>query len=109
MKKEKKYQQDPYRMRPIQMAVWSGRAISIAVNVIVLMQITFYCTNILAMSPVLVGTLLMASKIFDGVTDIFAGVLIDKTKTRCCPSGFYREHLYERKKNLHVSMLSVII
>ena len=82
MKKEKKYQQDPYRMRPIQMAGWSGRAISIAVNVIVLMQITFYCTNILAMSPVLVGTLLMASKIFDGVTDIFAGVLIDKTKTR---------------------------
>ena len=54
MKKEKKYQQDPYRMRPIQMAGWSGRAISIAVNVIVLMQITFYCTNILAMSPVLV-------------------------------------------------------
>ena len=82
MKKEKKYQQDPYRMRPIQMAGWSGRAISIAVNVIVLMQITFYCTNILAMSPVLVGTLLMASKIFDGVKDIFAGVLIDKTKTR---------------------------
>ncbi len=36
----------------------------------------------LGMDPVLVGTLLMASKLFDGVTDLLAGVLIDRTNTK---------------------------
>ncbi len=80
MKKEK--QTDPYRLRPMQVVGWSGRAVSLASNVIILMQITYYCTNILGLSAVLAGTLMMASKIFDGVTDLLAGVLIDKTHTR---------------------------
>ncbi|MCC8105191.1 MAG: MFS transporter [Clostridiales bacterium] len=74
--------QDPYRMRASQQIGWSGRAVSIASNVVILAYITYYCTNILGMNSVLVGTLLLASKIFDGVSDLFAGVLIDKTHTK---------------------------
>ncbi len=73
---------DPYRLTVGKQLGWSGRAVSLASNVTVLTYITFYCTNMLGMAPVLVGTLLMASKIFDGVTDLAAGVLIDRTNTK---------------------------
>lgn len=75
-------ERDPYKLTALKQIGWSGRAVSLASNVMVLGYLTFYCTNILGMDPVLVGTLLLVSKIFDGVTDIFAGVLIDRTKTR---------------------------
>ncbi len=78
MKKER----DPYKMRPIHVVGWSGRAVSLACNVIILMQVTFFCTNYLGLSPALAGGLLLASKLFDGVTDLLAGILIDKTNTR---------------------------
>lgn len=74
--------QDPYRLTVGKQLGWSGRAVSLASNVTVLTYLTFYCTNILGMDPVLVGTLLMFSKLFDGVTDLMAGVLIDRTNTR---------------------------
>lgn len=45
---------------------WSTRAISLAINVIFIMQLTYYCTDILMMPTLLVGTLLLVSKIFDG-------------------------------------------
>jgi GPH family glycoside/pentoside/hexuronide:cation symporter len=61
---------------------WSSRAISISVNVLLMMQITYYCTNILGMSAVLAGTILLATKIFDGFTDLVAGALINKVRTR---------------------------
>lgn len=73
---------DPYRLTAGKQLGWSGRAVSLASNVTVLTYITFYCTNMLGMDPVLVGTLLLASKIFDGVTDLMAGMLIDRTKTK---------------------------
>lgn len=79
-KKEKIH--DPYRLTFGKQLGWSGRAVSLASNVTVLTYITFYCTNMLGMDPVLVGTLLMASKLFDGVTDLLAGILIDRTSTR---------------------------
>lgn len=46
------------------------------------MQITYYCTNSLGLSPGIVGTLLLVSKLFDGFTDLIAGLIIDKTKTK---------------------------
>ena len=73
---------DPYRLTAIKQLGWSGRGVSLACSVVVLGYITYYCTNMLGMDPVLVGTLLMASKIFDGVTDLMAGVLIDRTNTK---------------------------
>lgn len=61
---------------------WSGRTLSYSLNFLLMAQITFYCTDILAMPAGIVGTLLLASKIFDGITDIFAGYIIDRTHTR---------------------------
>lgn len=73
---------DPYRLTTGKLLGWSGRAVSLASNVTVLTYITFYCTNILQMDAILVGTLLLASKITDGITDLLAGVLIDRTKSK---------------------------
>ncbi len=44
--------------------------------------VMIYLTNTVGLNPGVVGTLIAASKFFDGVTDIFFGAMIDKTKTR---------------------------
>lgn len=44
--------------------------------------VMFYLTDSLGLSMGIVGTLMAVSKIFDGVTDIFFGRMIDKTKTK---------------------------
>lgn len=63
--------------------LWKSREVSVAaINTIVLGYLTIYCTDTLGMNPALVGTLLLASKAFDGVTDLFAGFLVDNTNTR---------------------------
>ena len=42
----------------------------------------FYLTETIGMDVGIVGTLMALSKLFDGVTDIFFGTLIDKTHTK---------------------------
>lgn len=44
--------------------------------------VMIYLTNTIGMSPGIVGTLIMLSKIFDGVSDIVFGTLIDRTHSR---------------------------
>lgn len=61
---------------------WASRAVSLAINVVIIAQISFYCTDMLGMDPILVGNLLLISKLFDGVTDLIVGFIIDKTNTR---------------------------
>lgn len=61
---------------------WTTRGLSLAVNVILIMQLTYYCTDMLGMGAALVGTLLLASKLFDGVTDLCVGYIIDRTNTK---------------------------
>lgn len=61
---------------------WSTRSISAGVSVIVMMQLTFYSTDVLGLPSALVGTVFLVSKIVDGFTDLFAGFLIDRTRTR---------------------------
>lgn len=61
---------------------WTSRAVSLGINAVLLMQITFFCTDMLGMNPLTVGTLFLASKLFDGVTDLIAGFIIDKTHTK---------------------------
>ncbi|MEH7492602.1 MFS transporter [Neobacillus niacini] len=77
-KKEKV--KNPNKIGALRFWAWQSRALSAGCNFLVLGFITIYCTDALNMPAVLVGTLLMTSKIFDGVTDLFAGYLIDKTK-----------------------------
>ncbi len=44
--------------------------------------VMIYLTDTVGMNAGIVGTLMMLSKLFDGVTDIFFGSLIDRTKSR---------------------------
>ena len=44
--------------------------------------VMIYLTNTVGLNPGIVGTLIAASKFFDGVTDVFFGAMIDKTKSR---------------------------
>ena len=44
--------------------------------------VMLYLTNTVGLNPGVVGTLIMVSKLFDGVSDMFFGTLIDKTKSR---------------------------
>ena len=41
-----------------------------------------YLTNTVGLNSGIVGTLIAASKLLDGVTDVFFGAMIDKTKTK---------------------------
>ena len=61
---------------------WSTRGFGLAVNTLLLMQISYYATESAGLPAALVGTLILISKIFDGVTDLVAGFIIEKTKTR---------------------------
>ncbi len=44
--------------------------------------VMIYLTNTVGLNPGVVGTLIAASKFFDGITDVFFGTMIDKTKSR---------------------------
>lgn len=44
--------------------------------------VMLYLTNTVGLNPGIIGTLIMVSKLFDGVSDIFFGTLIDKTKSK---------------------------
>ncbi len=62
--------------------LWQSRAISQAGNLMVLSYLTIYCTNILGLNPGLMGMLLLVSRLFDGITDIVAGYIVDRTNTK---------------------------
>lgn len=61
---------------------WPTRTISYAVGSVLLGYVTFYATDFMGISAATAGIIFMISKIFDGVTDIIAGYLIDKTHTK---------------------------
>ena len=62
--------------------VWSTRGISQAINVVLCMNIAFYCTDIVGLNATVVGTLFLVSKIIDAFTDLGFGFILDKTHTK---------------------------
>ncbi|MDR3334896.1 MAG: MFS transporter [Treponema sp.] len=80
---EKKIEQpNPDKLSPGKLLIWRTAPFSVAASFIVISYLSIYCTDTLGMPAALVGTILLASKVFDGVTDLFAGYLIDRTNTR---------------------------
>lgn len=73
---------NPDRLPVGKFLAWKARDISIACVTVIMTYLTIFCTDTLGMPAALVGTLLLASKICDGVTDIFAGFLVDNTNTK---------------------------
>lgn len=82
MEKNKNKTANPDKVSFGQLLAWNTRPISLGAVTIIIAYLSIYCTDTLGMPAALVGTLLMASKIFDGVTDIFAGWLVDNTKSK---------------------------
>lgn len=73
---------DPNYVHPGRLIAWQTRPIALGAVTIIITYLSIYCTDTLGMPAALVGTLLMASKIFDGVTDLVAGWLVDNTNTK---------------------------
>lgn len=61
---------------------WQARGISMGCMVIILGYLSIYCTDTLMIPAGVVGTLLLVSKVFDGITDLIAGFIIDNTHTK---------------------------
>lgn len=64
------------------MLCWPTSTISYAVGSALLGFVTFYATDVMGISAVSAGMIFMLSKIFDGITDVIAGYLIDHTYTK---------------------------
>lgn len=62
--------------------LWQSRMVSVSIVVLVMGFLMIYCTDTLNIPAALVSTILMGSKILDGVTDMFAGFIVDRTKTK---------------------------
>ena len=61
---------------------WSLRSGSTGVAIMVIGFLTVFCTDTLGIDARIVGTLLLASKLLDGITDLLAGFIVDKTNTK---------------------------
>ena len=72
--------------QPIPMRQQIAYAVSeIAVNpiyTITLTFLTFFYTDVLGLNAALVGAIILVSKVFDGISDLWAGNLIDHTHTK---------------------------
>ncbi len=62
--------------------LWNSRAVSAAIVTLMLAFLMIYCTDTLKVPPAYVSIILVASKVLDGVTDMFAGFIVDRTKTK---------------------------
>lgn len=51
--------------------------------------IMIYCTNTLGVNAAVIGTIMMLSKILDGITDVFMGRIIDATHSRMGKARFW--------------------
>lgn len=61
---------------------WSLRPGSTGIAMMILGYLTVFAVNTMKMPPALVGGLLLASKFIDGLTDLIAGLIVDRTNTR---------------------------
>lgn len=63
--------------------IWSFKGISINVpNTLIVTYLSFYATDVLGMPATLVATILLLTKLADGVTDLIAGFIVDNMHTR---------------------------
>lgn len=62
--------------------LWNSRMVSTSIVTLMLASLMFYCTDTLKVPASYVSIILVASKLLDGVTDMFAGFIVDRTKTK---------------------------
>lgn len=78
----KKREKNPKAVGVGRMFAWQSRAVSQGCALMAVGFLSIYCTDTLNMDPKLVAGLLVVSKLLDGVTDIIAGYIVDKTDTK---------------------------
>lgn len=79
----RKKEANPDKLGFGRLMLWKSSDMGAAgVQAIVLGYLSLYCSDTLGIDIATIGVLLMASKIFDGITDIFAGWLVDNTRTK---------------------------
>ncbi|MCR5716087.1 MAG: MFS transporter [Lachnospiraceae bacterium] len=61
---------------------YTGRGLAYSLNFVLMMQITYYSTDILGMPAGIVGMLLLLSKVVDAMTDLIFGYIIDRTNSK---------------------------
>lgn len=64
------------------MMLWQSRMVSTTIVTLLFTFLMIYCTDTLHVSAAVVSIILVASKILDGVTDMVAGYIVDRTKTK---------------------------
>lgn len=62
--------------------LWQSRAVSTSIVVLMLGYLMIYATDTLKIPAAAVSLILVASKVFDGITDMVAGFLVDRTETK---------------------------
>ena len=78
--------------------------------------LTIYCTDVAGIAAGVVGTLMLIARLFDGVSDLFMGVIMGKGSSvgimectsACCQSDydFYSsEYRSKRKSNLYAACI----
>lgn len=82
LKEQRKAERKAGKVGIGKLILWNSSSCSVALSTLVLGFATFYCTEVLQLNSAMVGTLFMVSKIFDSVTDVVAGFIVDRTKTR---------------------------
>ena len=79
-----------------------------------------YLSDVMGLKTNIIGTLMLVSKVFDGVTDVFFGNMIDKTKADwekqdrgCCMHRsaylsawyyFFQSRIWDKLRNMHISL-----
>lgn len=61
---------------------WPTATISTGVAAALIGYITYFATDFLGIDPIVAGMVFMVSKIFDGITDLIAGYMVDRTNTK---------------------------
>lgn len=62
--------------------IFLGAESGIAPYIIVSMYLMYFYSNVVGLNVGIVGSIILVSKLFDGISDIFFGNLVDKTKSR---------------------------
>lgn len=63
-------------------AYMAGNIGTALINTVVAAYIMFYYTDVMYLNAGIIGTILLASRIFDGITDIIMGAVVDHTHSK---------------------------
>lgn len=100
--------------------IWIGDLASNCSYGLVSSFLLLYLSDVMGLKTNIIGTLMLVSKVFDGVTDVFFGNMIDKTKSRLgkarpwmlyaqigvslCLVLLFQSRIWDKLRNMHISL-----